>query len=113
MVDIIAAVVAFLILILGVPTRFKYYWQGSKVHRRKSARDVSRKFYIVSWFIYVLQVYHNAYNGDWVNTIFWSVGVFTVGYCIYMCYRYWHVKMSFWRWVLDSFTNPEEGGLWR
>lgn len=109
----VAKIVAFLILILGVPTRFKYYWQGAKVHRRKSARDVSRKFYIVSWFIYVLQVYHNAYNKDWVNTIFWFVGCFTVGYCIFRCYQYWHVKMGFWEWVKDSFTNPEEGGLLR
>lgn len=107
----IARVVAFLILILGVPTRFKYYWQGAKVHRRMSARDVSRKFYIVSWFIYVLQVYHNAYNQDWINTIFWFVGCFTVGYCIFRCYQYRHVKMSFWAWLKDSFTNPEEGGI--
>lgn len=109
----IAAVVSFLILILGVPTRFKYYWQGSKVHRRKSARDVSRKFYIVSWFIYVLQVYHNAYRGDWVNVVFWTVGIFTVGYCIAMCYHHWHAKMTFGRWLIDSFTNLEEGGIWR
>jgi len=108
---IIAEVVAWLILVLGVPTRFKYYWQGAKVQRSKSARDVSRKFYIVSWFIYVLQVYHNAYNGDWVNTIFWTVGVFTVGYCIYMCYRHWHIKMGLWAWIVDSFTGAEEGGL--
>ena len=111
--SIIATIVSFLILILGVPSRFKYYWQGSKVARRKSARDVSRKFYIVSWFIYVLQVYHNAYRGDWVNTIFWTVGVFTVGYCIYMCYRYWYVKMNFWAWILDSFTGAEEGGIFK
>lgn len=110
---IFSRVIATLILILGVPTRFKYYWQGSKVSRRKSAHDVSRKFYIVSWFIYVLQVIHNIINEDWVNVVFWSVGVFTVGYCIWMCYRYWHEKMSFWRWLGDSFTNPEEGGIWR
>ena len=113
MIHTIATVVAFLILILGVPSRFKYYWQGSKVARRKSARDVSRKFYIVSWVVYVLQVYHNAYNGDWVNTIFWGVGVFTVGYCIYMCHHYWHTEMSFWHWILDSFRGQEEGGFWK
>lgn len=109
----IAQVVAALILILGVPSRFKYAWQATKIHRRKSARDVSRKFYIVSWFIYVLQVYHNFSRGDWVNVVFWFVGCFTVSYCIYRCYQYWHVEMSFWAWVKDSFTNPEEGGLWR
>lgn len=109
--SVVAKAVAMLILVLGVPTRFKYYWQGSKILRRKSAADVSRKFYIVSWFIYVLQVYHNAYNGDWVNTAFWAVGVFTVAYCIYMCYRYWDEKMSFGRWLLDSFRGEEEGGL--
>jgi hypothetical protein len=110
---IIQTIVAFLVLILGVPTRFKYYWQGSKVARRRSARDVSRKFYLVSWVVYVLQVAHNAFRGDWVNVVFWAVGVFTVAYCIAQCYRFWHVKMSFWRWVFDSFQNPEEGGLFR
>ena len=110
---IIKAIVAFLVLILGVPTRFKYYWQGSKVARRKSARDVSRKFYLVSWVVYVLQVAHCAFQGDWINVVFWAVGVFTVGYCIVQCYRFWHVKMPFWRWVLDSFQGPEEGGLFR
>ncbi len=113
MIDSIAVVVSFLILILGVPSRFKYYWQGAKVRRRKSARDVSRKFYLVSFVIYLLQVYHNAYNGDWVNTIFWSVGVFTVGYCIVMCRRYWHVKMPFGRWIIDSFQGDEEGGIFK
>lgn len=112
-IDAIAAVVSFLILILGVPTRFKYYWQGSKVRRRMSARDVSRKFYIVSWFVYVLQVFHNAYRGDWVNFIFWTVGVFTVAYCILMCYKYWHIRMPFGKWLVDSFQGEEEGGLWR
>lgn len=111
--DIIATVVSFLILILGVPSRFKYYWQGSRIERRKSARDVSRKFHLVSFVIYVLQVYHNAYNNDWVNTIFWSVGVLTVGYCIMQCYCFWHEKMSFLHWVVDSFQGEEEGGWWQ
>lgn len=110
--DKIATVVAFLILVLGVPSRWKYAWQGNKIRRRRSARDVSRKFYLVSFVIYVLQVYHNAYRGDWVNVAFWSVGVFTVGYCIAQCYRHWHERMSFARWLLDSFTNAEEGGWW-
>ncbi len=109
----IATVVAFLILILGVPSRFKYWWQANKIMRRKSARDVSRKFHIVSFVIYVLQVYHNIYRGDWVNVAFWLVGIFTVGYCIVMCYRYWHVKMSFWAWVVDSFKDEEAGGLFK
>ena len=113
MTDAIATAVAFLILVLGVPSRCKYWWQGSKIKRRKSARDVSRKFYLVSFVVYVLQVYHNAYNGDWVNTIFWSVGVFTVGYCIVQCYRFWHERMSFPRWIVDSFQGEEEGGWWR
>jgi hypothetical protein len=107
----IATIVALLILILGVPTRFKYYWQGAKVRRRKSARDVSRKFYLVSWIIYVLQVIHNFCRQDWVNVAFWLVGCFTVAYCIAMCYVYWHEKMTFWRWILDSFKGGEEGGL--
>lgn len=107
----VKTVVAFLVLVLGVPTRFKYYWQGSKVFRRQSARDVSRKFYLVSWVVYVLQVLHNWFNRDWVNVIFWSVGVFTVAYCIARCYQFWHVKMSFWHWVMDSFQDKEEGGL--
>lgn len=109
----IATIVACLILILGVPSRFKYYWQGAKIRRRKSARDISRKFYLVSWVIYALQVIHNLYNQDWVNVVFWSVGIFTVGYCIYECYRYWHVKMPFCWWVLDSFRDAEAGGLFR
>ena len=109
----IAAVVAFLILVLGVPTRYKYAWQANKIRRRKSARDVSRKFYLASWFIYALQVIHNIINQDWVNVAFWFVGIFTVGYCIWACYRYWHVKMNFWAWVVDSFKDEEAGGLFK
>lgn len=111
--SIFSAVIATFILVLGVPSRFKYYWQGSKIRRRGSARDVSRKFYIVSWFIYALQVVHNVINEDWVNVAFWSVGIFTVGYCIFTCYKYWHVKMSFCVWVKDSFTDVEAGGLFK
>jgi len=67
-----ATIIAFLVLVLGVPTRFKYYWQGSKIRRTGSARDVSRKFYIVSWIVYVLQIIHNAINHDWVNVATYS-----------------------------------------
>ena len=109
----IPAIVATLILVLGVPVRFKYMWQGTKVRRRKSARDVSRKFYITSWVIYVLQFFHNIFRGDWVNVIFWGVGIFTVAFCITMCYKYWHEKMGFLKWIGDSFTNKEEGSWWR
>lgn len=112
-IEVIGSIVATLILILGVPTRFKYYWQGSKVRRRESAHDVSRKFYLVSWVIYALQVIHNLINKDWVNVVFWFVGLFTVGYCIRMCYRYWHKEMGFWSWVVGSFRDAEEGGFWR
>ena len=110
---IVSHIVDFLILVLGVPSRFKYYWTGSKVRRRRSARDVSRKFYLISWVIYVLQVIHNLLRHDWVNVAFWLVGVFTVAYAIAMCYRYWHEEMPFRRWVVDSFRDPEEGGLFR
>ena len=112
-IDIIAVVVSFLILVLGVATRFKYVWQGNKIRRRKSARDVSRKFHIASWVVYVLQVFHCAYIGDWVNVAFWTVGVFTVAFCVLMCRVHWHVKMPFGRWLIDSFRGEEEGGLWR
>ena len=108
-----AKIVATLVLVLGVPVRFKYVWQGTKIHRRKSARDVSRKFYITSWVIYVLQVVHNTLQRDWVDVVFWGVGTFTVAFCIWMCYRHWHERMSFGRWLLDSFTNAEGGGWWR
>ena len=108
-----ANIVATLILVLGVPVRFKYVWQGTKIRRRKSARDISRKFYITSWVIYVLQVVHNINQQDWVDVVFWGVGTFTVAYCIAMCYRYWHVKMSFGKWLVDSFKSEEGGGFWK
>ena len=111
--EAIPAIVATLILVLGVPVRFKYVWQGTKIGRRKSARDVSRKFYLASWVIYVLQVIHCSIRGDVVNIIFWSVGTFTVAFCIIQCYRYWHVKMPFGKWVVDSFKGEEEGSWWR
>jgi hypothetical protein len=110
---VFASIVAMLVLVLGVPTRLKYYWQGSKIRRRKSARDVSRKFYLVSWVVYVLQVLHNIFVADWVNVAFWSVGIFTVSYCIYECFHFWHVKMSVWRWIIDSFADEEGGGLFK
>lgn len=106
-----ATIIATLVLLLGVPTRFKYYWQGSKVRRTGSARDVSRKFYIVSFVVYVLQVIHNAINQDWVNVAFWSVGTFTVAYCIAQCYIFWHEEIPFLRWLIDSFRGQEEGGI--
>jgi hypothetical protein len=106
-------IIAALILILGVPVRFKYVWQGTKIRRRQSARDVSRKFYITSWVIYVLQVIHNLYQRDYVDVVFWTVGVFTVAFAIQSCYIWWHEPMSFWRWLADSFRGEEEGGLWR
>lgn len=109
----IAKVIAGLVLVLGVPVRFKYVWQGTKIRRRGSARDVSRKFYITSWVIYVLQVIHNLFEQDWVDVIFWGVGTFTVAFCIFMCYRYWHEKMSFLHWLIDSFQGEEEGSWWR
>jgi len=108
-----ATIIAFLVLVLGVPTRFKYYWQGSKIRRAGSARDVSRKFYIVSWIVYVLQIIHNVINHDWVNVAFWSVGTLTVAYCIMECYIFWHERMSFPRWIADSFNKSEEGGLFK
>ncbi len=109
----IESVVAFLVLILGVPVRMKYYWQGSKIRRRKSARDVSRKFYLASWIIYVLQFVRNIYQGDLIDVIFWGVGMFTVAFAIYSAYAYWHEPMPFWRWVIDSFRGEEEGGIWK
>lgn len=108
-----AQIIAGLVLILGVPVRFKYVWQGTKIHRRKSARDVSRKFYIASWIVYIVQFTHNVLRRDWVDVAFWGVGIFTVAFCIVMCYRYWHVRMPFYRFIIDSFRNEEEGGLWR
>ena len=109
----VAGVVAALVLILGVPVRFKYVWQGTKIRRRQSARDISRKFYLTSWVIYVLQVAHNTFQRDWVDVIFWGVGTFTVAFAIYCCYHWWHEEMSFLSWVVDSFRSKEGGGLWR
>lgn len=106
-----ARIIATLVLVLGIPVRFKYVWQATKVHRRKSARDISRKFYITSWVIYVLQVLHNINQRDWVDIAFWGVGTFTVAFCILMCYRYWHEKMPFGKWLIDSFKGKEEGGI--
>lgn len=109
----IPEIVAMLVLVLGVPVRFKYVWQGTKIRRTGSARDVSRKFYITSWVIYVLQVIHNYFQRDYVDIVFWTVGVFTVAFAIYSCYEYWHEEMSFPRWLIDSFRSEEEGGIWR
>jgi len=107
-----AKIIAGLVLVLGVPVRFKYVWQGTKIRRRKSARDISRKFYITSWVIYVLQFMHNLLQRDWVDTVFWGVGIFTVAFCIMSAYRFWHESMSFGRWLVDSFVSPEAGGFW-
>jgi len=112
-VSVFANIIAILVVILGVPTRFKYVWQGTKIARRKSARDISRKFYIVSWVVYVVQLTHNVIRNDWVDAFFWFAGVFTVAYAIAMCYIMWHEKMTFGRWLVDSFISKEEGGFWR
>ena len=109
----IEAIVATLVVVLGVPVRFKYAWQANMIRRNKSARNISRKFYITSWIIYCLQVAHNLYQRDYVDVVFWTVGVFTVAYCIYMSKVYWHEPMPFWRWVIDSFQGDEEGGIFK
>lgn len=111
--DRIATMVAFLVLLLGVPSRMKYAWQATKIRRLKSARDVSRKFYLVSWVVYIIQLIHNILRRDWVDATFWAVGVFTVAFCIVSLYQFWHEPMPLGRWIIDSFTNPEEGSFWR
>jgi len=109
----IEATVSFLVLVLGVPVRVKYYWQGSRIKRTGKARDVSRKFYLASWIIYILQFIRNIYQGDPIDVIFWAVGMFTVAYAIRQAYAHWHEPMPFWRWVIDSFQGDEEGGIFK
>jgi len=107
----LSEIIALLVLLIGVTSRVKYVWQGSKIRRSESTRDASCKFLFVSFTVYVLMFIHNFQVSDWVDTLFWLVGIGTTAYANIMAYKYsGHRGLDYFRYL---FQSKEEGGLFR
>lgn len=91
--------------------RLKYFWQGNKIKRRKSAKDVSRKFMVYTHISYWIMFLHNIAIADIMDQVFWGFGIFTTAYCVVMLYRYREPRIGALRWIKDSFYSKEEGGI--
>lgn len=103
--------IALLVILVGVTSRIKYIWQGSKIRRVGSTKDVSCKFLFISFVVYVLMFIHNFQTSDWVDATFWLVGMGTTFYANVMAYKYsGHKGLSYLRYI---FRSKEEGGVWR
>ncbi|MBA7656277.1 hypothetical protein ES703_64201 [subsurface metagenome] len=106
-----AEIIAGLVLLIGVTSRVKYIWQGSKIRRMGSTRDTSCKFLFVSFIVYILMFIHNLQMLDWVDAVFWLVGIGTTLYANLMAYKYsGHHGFDYFRYM---FNSEEEGGLLR
>lgn len=104
-----AEIIAGLVLFIGVISRVKYIWQGSKIKRAGSTKDASCKFLFVSFIVYILMFIHNLQVVDWVDAIFWLVGIGTTFYANFMAYKHsGHRGFSYLRYM---FRSKEEGGI--
>ena len=104
-------IIAFLVILVGTTSRIKYVWQGSKIRRACSTKDVSCKFLFISFIVYIIMFIHNFQTSDWVDAVFWFVGIGTTFYANLMAYKYsGHHGLDYFRYV---FKSKEEGGLWR
>lgn len=104
-----------LTLILSI-SRIRYVWQGTKIRRRKSSRDISRKNILIAVLIYYLLLVKDFSHGDIYDIIFRGIGSFTCTFCLLMTYWYWNKGESLPNpitWVREAFTEEEEGGIWR
>lgn len=104
-------VIAILVVVVGAVGRVKYVWQGSKIKRAKSTKDVSCKFLFVTHIIYWIMFIHNFNQLDWADMIFWFVGLFTTAYANIMAYKY--SGYHSWNYFRYMFRSKEEGGLWK
>lgn len=101
--------VAFLVVAVGAVGRVKYIWQGSKIKRVGSTKDVSCKFLFVTHIIYWIMFLHNLNQSDFADMIFWFVGLFTTAYANIVAYKYSGYRgLDYFRYV---FNSKEEGGL--
>ena len=105
--------VAVLALTIGILGRFKYVWQGNKIRARKSSKDVSDKFIILSWVTYGVMLVHNYLREDIVDILFWFVGFFTSLYAMIMSWKYSedHIigKVGLLRWFFSAW----KGGIFK
>lgn len=104
-------IIAFLVVSVGAVGRIKYIWQGSKIKRAGSTKDVSCKFLFVTHIIYWIMFFHNLNQLDWADMIFWFVGLFTTAFANIMAYKYsGHRGFEYLRYM---FKSEEEGGFWK
>ena len=105
-------------VLIGYTTfiRMKYVWQGNKVRRTKSTRDVSTKAILNTHIEYWIMFAHNLNVADIKDQFFWGFGIFTTAYTVYCLWKYREDKnMKFFRWVSLGITGKlkDEGGwLW-
>ena len=105
-----AEVIAGLVLLIGVTSRVKYVWQGAKIKRMGSTKDTSCKFLFVSFIVYIIMFTHNLQMLDWIDAVFWLVGIGTTLYANLMAYRYSGYRG--WDYFRYMFASEEEGGFW-
>lgn len=99
-----------ILMILPVIIRVKYIWQGNKIRRRRSSKDVSRKFMIWGTLSYLITFSRNVTIKDTFDIIFLGFGFVACIYCLTMMYIYRHPKVSLLRWLKDGVSSKEEGG---
>lgn len=102
-------IVAILALTIGIIGRFKYVWQGNKIRDRKSSKDISDKFIILSWVTYGVMLVHNYLRNDIVDILFWFVGFFTSLYAMIMAWKYSEdhtiYKIGLFKWFFNAWKE--------
>ena len=94
--------------------RMKYVWLGTKVHRRKSCKDVSTKAILHTHIVYWIMFAHNLNISDVRDQFFWAFGISTTAFTVVMLWKHRENKSDnvlrwMWRGLLGKL--PQEGGL--
>lgn len=93
--------------------RIKYVWQGNKIRKLKSARDVSHKFMLYTHVAYWIEFAHNLNVADVKDQLFWGIGILTTAYCIFTMWQYREPKVGLKQWLKEGLSGAAEGGVWR
>ena len=94
--------------------RMKYIWLGTKVHRRKSCKDVSAKAILHTHVEYWIMFAHNLNISDTKDQFFWAFGIFTTMFTAVMLWKYRVNKSDNvlqWLWKGLRGRLQDEGGL--
>jgi len=94
--------------------RMKYVWLGTKVHRRRSCKDVSTKAILHTHIEYWIMFAHNLNIADLKDQFFWAFGIFTTAFTVVMLWEHREDKSDTalrWAWKGLRGLLPQEGGL--